>query len=115
MDYRKKIVLVLSLFVVTCLHAQNINLRTGKTTIREVIETLQKDYGYSFSIRTSEVDVNQNISIDVKEADINSILDKVFPGSKVSYSIDGNLISVTKAAPPKTVSPQNNSLPMISM
>ena len=89
------------MFVAVGMQAQNISLKAGNTSIREVIETLQKDYGYSFSIRTSEVDVEKSVSIDVTNADIKTVLDKVFAGSKVSYSIDGNLISVTEAAPPK--------------
>ena len=105
MDYRKKLILLLSMFVAVGMQAQNISLNTGSTSIREVIETLQKDYGYSFSIRTSEVDVEKTVSIDVANADIKTVLDKVFAGSKVSYSIDGKLISVTESAP----KPQKNA------
>lgn len=101
MDYRKKLILLLSMFVAVGMQAQSISLKTGNTSIREVIETLQKDYGYSFSIRTSEVNVEKPVSINVTDADIKTVLDKVFAGSKVSYSIDGNLISVTEATPPK--------------
>lgn len=110
MDYRKKIIFVLSLFLTIGMQAQDITLKTGRTTIREVIETLQKDYGYSFSIRTSEVDVNKNISIDVTNAGINTVLDKIFAGSKVSYSIDGNLISITEAVQPKATPSQKNAV-----
>lgn len=109
MDYRKKIILILSLFMTVGLNAQSITLKTGRTTIREVIETLQKDYGYSFSIRTSEVDVNKTINLDVADADIRTVLDRIFVGSKVSYSIDGNLISITETVSPKADSPKKNA------
>lgn len=101
MDYRKKLILVLSMFVAIGMQAQNISLKSGDSSIREVIETLQNDYGYSFSIRTSEVNVEKPVNIDVANADIKTVLDKIFAGSKVSYSIDGKLISVTEAAPQK--------------
>ena len=101
MDYRKKLILVLSMFVAIGMQAQNISLKSGDSSIREVIETLQNDYGYSFSIRTSEVNVEKPVNIDVANADIKAVLDKIFAGSKVSYSIDGKLISVTEAAPQK--------------
>ena len=45
MDYRKKLILLLSMFVAVGMQAQNISLKAGNTSIREVIETLQKDYG----------------------------------------------------------------------
>lgn len=109
MDYRKKIILILSLFVTIGLNAQSITIKTGRTTIRDVIETLQKDYGYSFSIRTSEVDVNKTINLDVADADIRTVIDRIFVGSKVSYSIDGNLISITETVSPKEDSPKKNA------
>ena len=99
------------MFVALGMQAQNISLNTGATNIREVIETLQKDYGYSFSIRTSEVNVEKPVSIDIKNADIKTVLDKVFAGSKVSYSIDGNLISVTEAAPPQDTEKRHSNRP----
>ena len=109
MDYRKKLILLLSMFVAVGMQAQNISLKSGNSSIREVIETLQKDYGYSFSIRTSEVDVEKTVSIDVTNADIKTVLDKVFAGSKVSYSIDGKLISVTESAPPQASKERNGN------
>ena len=112
MDYQNKtfvskgrcrlMTLAVSLFMAVGLQAQNITLKTDNAAIREVIETLQKDYGYSFSIRTSEVDVNKIISLNVTDADIKTVLDKIFASSKVSYSIEGNLISITESAPPKS-------------
>lgn len=78
--------------------AQPISLTMRDATIRQVIEKLQKEYGYSFSIRTSEVDVNKKISVTVKDADIRKVLDTVFAGEKVAFTIDGKLISITKAA-----------------
>lgn len=100
---RRLAVLAVSLFVAVSLQAQEITLKVKGTAIREVIETLQKNYGYSFSIRTSEVDVNKPVSLDVKDADIQTVLDKIFASSKVSYSIDGKTISVTEATPQKVL------------
>ena len=100
---RMLIVLAISLFTAVGMQAQEITLKANGTAIREVIETLQKNYGYSFSIRTSEVDVNKPVSLDVKKADIRTVLDKIFASSKVSYSIDGKTISVTEATPQKVL------------
>lgn len=84
---------------VTATSAQSIGLSMSGVTIREAIEKLQKEYGYSFSIRTSEVDVNKKISISVKDADIRNVLEKVFAGEKVAFTIDGKIISVTGVTP----------------
>lgn len=92
----KLLTLVISLFLAVSMQAQSITLKADKTAIRDVIEALQKDYGYSFSIRSSEVNVNELISIDVRNADIKTVLDKIFDKDSVSYSIDGNLISISE-------------------
>ena len=90
--------LAFALFLTVSLQAQDITLKVSGTTIREVIEKLQKDYGYSFSINSSEVDVNKKVSISVSDADIRTVLDKVFAGTPVTFKIDGKLISVTEAS-----------------
>ena len=53
--------LAFALFLTVSLQAQDITLKVSGTTIREVIEKLQKDYGYSFSINSSEFDVNKKV------------------------------------------------------
>ncbi len=93
------------LFWTVTASAQSINLSMNDATIREVIEKLQKDYGYSFSIKTSEVDVTKRISVSVRNADIRSVLDKVFEGLNVAYTIEGSIISVTEAAPTSAPKP----------
>ena len=87
--------------------AQDITLKLNNVSQREVIEEIQKSYGYSFSIRTSAVDVSRKISISVKNADIKDVLDKVFAGDNVTCKIDGKIISVTEKVLPK----QENAKP----
>ena len=91
MNYRKTIILVLSLFVAVSMQAQDITLKVDKTPIRDVIETLQKDYGYSFSIRTSEVNVDKTVSINVKDSDIGrAVLSRRFPCQRFGERVEEN-------------------------
>ena len=99
-----------ALFLSVSASAQSITLKAEGTAIRDVIEKIQKEYGYSFSIRTSEVDVNKKISISVKDASIRTVLDEIFAGSNVACTIDGNLISVTEAAPARAEAPEKNAV-----
>ena len=98
--------IALSLFLSVSAGAQDLTLNVRGASIREVIEKVQKEYGYSFSIRTSEVDVDKRISLSVKDADIKTVLDQIFAGSMVSYTIDGNVISVTEATARPVAEPQ---------
>ena len=100
--------LAFALLLTVSVHAQSITLNSNGT-IRDVIEKIQKDYGYSFSIRTSEVDVNKRISISVKDAGIRTVLDKIFAGSPVAYTIDGNIISITESAPVSQKAPEGRN------
>ena len=85
--------------------AQPITLSMRDATIRQVIEKLQKEYGYSFSILSSEVDVNRKVSVSVRQADIRTVLDTIFAADRVTCTIDGKLISVARAVEPETKSP----------
>ena len=105
----KLFTLAISLFMALNLQAQDITLKAEGVAIREVIETLQQNYGYSFSIRTSEVDVNKIVSVNVTNSDIKTVLDKIFSTSTVSYSIEGKLISITEATTVRQVQPRRNA------
>ena len=52
-------------FLISCvtlpLAAQNISLRARDITVLEVMERLQKDYGYSFSMEAGTIDVNRKV------------------------------------------------------
>ncbi len=95
--------LVFFLLLSVAASAQDITLKLNDVSQREVIEEIQKSYGYSFSIRTSAVDVSRKISISVKNANIKDVLDKVFAGDNVTCKIDGKIISVTEKEQPQVV------------
>lgn len=46
--------------------AQKVSLSVRNATVKAAIERLQKDYGYSFVIKTKDADVNKKITLDVK-------------------------------------------------
>ena len=103
------IFLVLLLLTNITVMAQDINLQLDNVSKQSVLEKIQKDYGYSFSISTSDVDISEKISISVRNAKIEDVLQQVFAGDDVTCKIDGKIISITKkedivANKPMTVS-----------
>ena len=90
------IFLVLLLLTGITMTAQDINLQLDNVSKQSVLEKIQKDYGYSFSISTSDVDISKKISISVRNARIEDVLQQVFAGDDVTCRIDGKIISVTK-------------------
>ena len=70
------IFLVLLLLTGINMTAQDINLQLDNVSKQSVLEKIQKDYGYSFSISTSDVDISKKLSISVRNARIEDVLHK---------------------------------------
>ncbi len=77
--------------------AQKVSLSVGNTTIKAAIERLQKDYGYSFVIKTKNADVNKKISLNVKNEEIATVVEKMFAGQPVVSSVEGKMIAIVSA------------------
>lgn len=58
------------LFQASAASAQKVSLSVRNATVKAAIERLQKDYGYSFVIKTKDADVNKKITLDVKNEEI---------------------------------------------
>ena len=50
------------LFQASAASAQKVSLSVRNATVKAAIERLQKDYGYSFVIKTKDADVNKKIT-----------------------------------------------------
>lgn len=64
-------------------------------SIEKVFEQLEKECGYLFSYSKTVVDLSPVISIDVKDASIDDLLDIVLSGTGISYKRSDNLIILT--------------------
>lgn len=84
--------------------AQKVSLSVRNTTIKAAIERLQKDYGYSFVIKTKDADVNKTITLRVRDEEIGAVVEKMFAGQRVVSSVDGKIIAIM-SAPVKASSP----------
>lgn len=82
------------------LGAQNISARMRNVTVQKAIEYLQREYGYSFSVKTDEVDVSRTVSISAAGADIDGVLAQLFAGQDVEYAVSGKMVTV--GASPKS-------------
>ena len=90
----------LLLLVSVAVRAQNLTLDLKDVPVREVIESLQRELGFSFVIKTDEIDLDRKVSVSVRDADINTVLTQVFSGQRVTFSVDGQKVQVSKADKP---------------
>jgi len=87
-----KITLLLACLLLTGLfaHAQEtkpVTLHLTQSTYPEILKELEKQSGYRFYYDTADLDTTK-IDINVDRAPMEKILDQVFAGSEISYSID---------------------------
>lgn len=76
--------------------AQDITLQLQNVTVKEAIEALHKTKNYSVVIKSSEINMNKKVSVNAKNAPINAVLDQIFVGQNVSYTINGHSIIISK-------------------
>ena len=85
------------LFQASAASAQKVSLSVRNATVKAAIERLQKDYGYSFVIKTKDADVNKKITLDVKNEEIGAVVGKMFAGQNVVSSVEGKMIAIMSA------------------
>lgn len=109
MNYGKKAILVAGALLCLNLgtYAQDIALKMNQVTVKEAIEELQKQSGYSFVYIGGDLDMNKTVTIDAEQ--LQEAVEQILQGQKVTYEIQGKNIVVkkegaqTKQHPAKTV------------
>lgn len=100
--FRRTALLVLMAFVSVAAYAQQIDMSLEKVTVRKALEHLQREYNYSVSVRSDEIDIDRVISVKSQGGtSLTAVLNQIFAGQDVEYSINGNSVSVKakKVAP----------------
>lgn len=86
-----------------CLHlsgfAQKINLQMKNVTVKQAIETIQKQNGYSFTFAASDLDTRKIITVTAKNSSIEKVVEQILAGQDVSYKIQGKDIIIKKNTP----------------
>ena len=90
--FRRFAVVVLTCFVSFSAFAQQMSISLDKVTVRKALEHLQREYNYSVSVRSDEIDIDRVVS--VKATDLSSVLNQIFAGQNVEYSINGTSVAV---------------------
>lgn len=67
--------------------AKKVTLVVQNIPIKEAIESIKKQSGYSFFINTQEVDINRKISVNLVDKPVNEVLTALFKGQQVKYKI----------------------------
>lgn len=91
----------ISLVQATNSYAQKttVNLKMQNQTVQTVLYEIENQSEFSFFFNTRHVDLNRKVSIDANKSDIFKVLDNIFAGTNVRYSVvDKKIILSTEKA-----------------
>lgn len=102
MRYFSKAMLVAS--AALCLnlsaYSQDISLKINNVTVKEAMERVKKDTGYSFVFSSKDVNTSQRVSVSVSDATIEEVIKQILKGQQgLDYEIQGKKIVLRKAQP----------------
>jgi hypothetical protein len=107
-NQKKAIFMVLVMFCLhTTLFSQNINITKDYITVKNAMELLKKEYGYSFVFESADVNTQKIISIDIRNLSIDDAIIQVLQGQEVSYEIKRKNIIIKKLKARDPVSPMS--------
>jgi len=80
--------------------AQNasLSLNVNNSTVRNVLRTIEKETGYSFIYSSELIDVNRRVSLNEQETSLQDVLDALFAGTPVNYSINDDHIVLSRTS-----------------
>lgn len=99
MRYFSKAMLVAS--AALCLnlsaYSQDISLKINNVTVKEAMERVKKDTGYSFVFSSKDVNTSQRVSVSVSDATIEEVIKQILKGQQgLDYEIQGKKIVLRK-------------------
>lgn len=97
-----RVSIILSFCIVFCALADNassqntsVTIVKQNTTIGEVLNLIEEQTDFLFLYNKSNVDVNKEVRITKSNQEIETLLNNIFTGSHVSYTIEGKHIVLT--------------------
>ena len=78
------------------LFSQGISLDLSNIIVREAIQTLKVKTGYSFVYEVKDIDTQRKVTVKTNNKSINEAVNQILIGQKVTYTIQGKNIVVTR-------------------
>lgn len=82
--------------------AQNVNLDLKNVSVKEAISAISQGTGYTIVANSDVVNLEKKVSVSAKNGTIKSVMDQLFSGQDVDYTIEGKSVKVFKKAPQTT-------------
>lgn len=76
----------------TLIQAQNVSLNLKNVTVKEALEAVRKQTGKSFFFNVNDVNMNQRITMNIKDESLEKVLALILEGQQLNYEIKDNHI-----------------------
>lgn len=74
-----------------------VSVESQNVTVGEVLKDIEKQSDFDFFYNNNQIDLNRRVSVSSRNSDIFNVLDQMFAGTNVSYSVlDKSIILSTK-------------------
>ncbi len=77
--------------------SSKVTISRNKATVKQVLADIEKQTNYLF-IYGQDVNVDRTVSVDAKKMSVSKVLNKVFKGEGVKYTLRGNHIVLTRTS-----------------
>lgn len=81
-----------------------LNLKMGSTTVKEALSSIEDQSEFYFMFSSKIIDVNREVQVDVENKKIDEVLNDLFQGTDVEYTIRDRIIVLTT---PEVLSAKN--------
>ena len=72
------------------------SMQQHSVALSRVFHEIEKQTGYSFLVRNNDINMNEKVSIDVRNKSVEEVLEMLFAGRNICYKVEGEHISVYK-------------------
>lgn len=92
--------------------SEKISLHLRDKTIKDAIELIKEETGYSFFLDTRDLDLSKKVTMDASGKTIREILDLLLKNEQVAYEIKDQHIIITSGSVRSTSQTVNESFPV---
>ena len=89
------IVLLAGILLPIMLQGQTVSKSFKREPLKQVLEEIESQTGYSFAFEEGEIDLRTPVSANFKDTGIDEVLNRILDPS-LKYTINGKLIAISK-------------------
>src|ERR1700754_543414 len=107
------ILAIMQLSAVT--RAQKITLSVRNAPISTVFQQIRSQTGYDFAYTTKTLEGTKTVTINARDEGLKSVLDRIFEGQPINYSIEDKLVvvSIKEKTDPEPIREKGRAAPII--